>query len=83
MYQQKKAYGSKGFPWSAEFYKGNVSYKKGICPVAEELQEKSYIGIGVSTRKYTNEDVDLIIKAFHKVWNNLDELRELSSPEIA
>jgi hypothetical protein len=55
----------------------------GICPVAEELQKKSYIGIGVSTRKYTNEDVDLIIKAFHKVWNNLDELRELSSPEIA
>ena len=83
MYQQKIAYGSKGFPWSAEFYKGNVSYKMGICPVAEELQKKSYMGIGVSTRKYTNEDVDLIIQSFHKVWNNLDELRELSSPEIA
>jgi dTDP-4-amino-4,6-dideoxygalactose transaminase len=78
MYQQKIAYGSKGFPWSAEFYKGNVSYKMGICPVAEELQKKSYMGIGVSTRKYTNEDVDLIIQSFHKVWNNLDELRELS-----
>jgi perosamine synthetase len=75
MYQQKIAYGSKGFPWSAEFYKGNVSYNMGICPVAEELQKKSYIGIGVSTRKYTNEDVDLIIQAFHKVWNNLDELK--------
>jgi len=78
MYQQKIAHGSKGFPWSAEFYKGNVSYKMGICPVAEELQKKSYMGIGVSTRKYSNKDVDLIIQSFHKVWNNLDELRELS-----
>jgi perosamine synthetase len=75
MYQQKIAYGTNGFPWSAEFYKGNVSYKKGICPVAEDLQAKSYMGIGVSTRKYTNEDVDLIVQAFHKVWESLDELK--------
>jgi len=78
MYQRKIAYGTKGFPWSAEFYKGNVSYKKGICPVAEDLQEKSYMGIGVSTRKYTNEDVGLIVQAFHKIWKNLDELKEYS-----
>jgi len=79
MYQQKVAYGTKGFPWSTEFYRGNVSYKKGICPVAEDLQEKSYMGIGVSTRKYTDEDVDLIVQAFHKVWESLDVLKEHSS----
>jgi len=75
MYQQKIAYGAKGFPWSADFYKGNVSYQKGICPVAEELQDKTYMGVGMSIYKYTDEDVDLIIQAFIKVWRNIDELK--------
>jgi len=74
MYQQKMAYGTKGFPWSSEFYKGQVSYEKGICPVAEELQDKRYIGIGMCVYRYTSEDIDLIIQAFHKVWKNMDQL---------
>lgn len=75
MYQQKIAYGSKGFPWSAEFYKGHVSYDKGICPVAEELQDRRFIGIDMCHYAYTDYEVDLIIRAFHKVWDNLHELR--------
>lgn len=75
MYQKKMAYGAKGFPWSADFYKGNVSYEKGICPVAEVLQERKFLGIGMCVNTYTDEDVDLIIEAFHKVWANLDLLR--------
>lgn len=74
MYQQRIAYGTKGFPWSAEFYKGNVSYDKGICPVAEELQDKRYIGIGMCLYAYTDYDIDLIIRALHKVWDNLQVL---------
>ncbi len=46
MYQQKMAYGTNGFPWTGGFYKGHVSYKEGICPVAEELHQKRTIGIG-------------------------------------
>ena len=75
IYQQKIAYGTKGFPWSAEFYKGRVSYQKGICPVAEELQDKRYIAIGWCLFEGTNRQIDLIIQAFHKVWSNLEELR--------
>jgi dTDP-4-amino-4,6-dideoxygalactose transaminase len=74
MYQRKIAYGTKGFPWSAEFYKGNVSYQKGICPVAEKLQDSRYIGIGLCLYRYTDEETDLIIQAFRKVWSNLKEL---------
>lgn len=75
MYQQRIAYGTKGFPWSAGFYKGQVSYQKGICPVAEELQDKRQMGIGMCLHRYTNREVDLIIQAFHKVWSNLGALK--------
>jgi dTDP-4-amino-4,6-dideoxygalactose transaminase len=75
MYQKKIAYGTKGFPWSAEFYKGSVSYEKGICPVAEELQDRRFMGIGLCNYSYTNEEIGLIVQAFHKVWNNLKELK--------
>jgi hypothetical protein len=75
IYQQKIAYGTKGFPWSAEFYKGHISYDKGICPVAEELQDRRFIGIDMCFYAYTDHEVDLIIRAFHKVWSNLGELK--------
>ena len=40
---QKIAYGSKGFPWNSDICKRNVNYDRGICPVAEELHEKTFL----------------------------------------
>ena len=37
MFQKKIAYGSKGFPWTSDICKRSINYKKGICPIAEEL----------------------------------------------
>ena len=75
MYQRKIAYGTKGFPWKRSIYKGNVKYNKGICPVAERLNDKELICLQICQHKYTKEEIDLVVKAFHKVWNNLDELK--------
>ncbi len=75
MYQKKIAYGSNGFPWNSEICRRDVSYEKGICPVAEELNEKSFLGFGMCVYDLTVKDVDLIICAFKKVWGNLDELK--------
>lgn len=75
MYQQKIAYGSKGFPWSSDIYKGNVDYSKGICPVAEELHDHSFISYGLCTHELTDVEVDLMIQAFKKVWKNLNSLK--------
>jgi dTDP-4-amino-4,6-dideoxygalactose transaminase len=74
MYQQKIAFGSKGFPWSSEFCKREISYKKGICPNAEYLNDNSYIGFGMCVYDLTLEDIKLIVNAFHKVWKNLDNI---------
>ena len=74
IYQKKIAYGSKGFPWNSESCKRDVSYKKGICPVAENFQDKRYMGIEMCLHRYTNEEIDLVIQAFQKVWGDLGKL---------
>ena len=74
MYQKKIAYGSDGFPWSSDICKRNVSYSKGICPVAEELHDESFFSFGLCVFDLSESDIDLIIQTFHKVWNNLDKL---------
>lgn len=80
MYQKKIAYGSKGFPWSSEICHREVSYARGICPLAEELNDTSYLSIGMCVYDLTDDHIDLIIQAFKKVWNSLEALHSYSFP---
>jgi dTDP-4-amino-4,6-dideoxygalactose transaminase len=75
MYQEKMAYGSNGFPWSSDICHRDVSYEKGICPVAEELHEFTYLGFAMCMHELSDDDVDLIGQAFSKVWSNINELK--------
>jgi dTDP-4-amino-4,6-dideoxygalactose transaminase len=72
MYQKKIAYGSKGFPWTLTETRQGIDYTKGICPVAEELHEKTFIGFQMCVHELSHNDIDLIVSAFKKVWENLD-----------
>ena len=69
LYQKKIGYGKKGFPWSIN--KKKYIYNKGICPVAEELNDKYFLGIEMCKFNFNKRDIDLIIAAFKKVWKNL------------
>ena len=75
LYQNKIAYGSKGFPWSINKSKNKVSYKKGICPVAETLHDKTYLGFEMCQFEMDKKETDSFINAFKKVWKNLSELK--------
>lgn len=75
VYQKKIAYGSGGVPWTAEFCQREVDYSKGICPVAEELQDKSFLGFAMCLHELSSVDIDLLVGAFRKVWANMDALR--------
>lgn len=75
LYQKKMAYGSKGFPWTSDICRRDVSYAHGICPVAEELHEKTYIGFAMCMHELADAEIDLMVTAFKKVWANLDSLR--------
>jgi hypothetical protein len=68
IYQNKIAYGSKGFPWVPGIMRRDIDYRKGICPVAEELQDRSYLGLFMCMSDYSDDQVDLVIDAFQKVW---------------
>jgi dTDP-4-amino-4,6-dideoxygalactose transaminase len=74
IYQKKIAYGSKGFPWSSDICHREVDYSKGICPVAEKLHDESFLGIEMCLNELEDEDVDLIVQAFQKVWNNISKI---------
>jgi dTDP-4-amino-4,6-dideoxygalactose transaminase len=75
MYQRKIAYGSHGFPWRSEFCHRDVDYSPGICPVAEELQNKSYLGYLLCLQEVGEREADLIVAAFRKVWGQMEALR--------
>lgn len=75
IFQKKLAYGSKGFPWTSDICRRDIDYKKGICPVAENLHDSSYLGLGMCTYDYSEEDIDLIIEAFIKVWRHLKDFK--------
>lgn len=76
IFQNKIAYGSSGFPWNSDVCSNEISYKKGICPVAEELHDTSFMGFEMCLHQLPDKDIDLIINCFHKVWSNLDLLRD-------
>ncbi len=75
MYQKKIAFGNSGFPWTSDICKRDVSYDKGICPVAEHLHDVSFLGFEMCLHRLTDEEVDKVVAVFRKVWDNLDALR--------
>lgn len=75
LFQKKIAFGSKGYPFISEFYKGEVSYKKGICPVAERMHEKEFFSHEFMRPPATKEDLDDVATAFKKVYEFRDELK--------
>lgn len=75
LYQKKIAFGSRGFPWSSDICHRDVDYGKGICPVAETLNDSTFIGFGMCVYDLGIDDIRQISRAFQKVWANLDSLR--------
>jgi len=70
IFNRKIAYGTKGFPWSlnGKTYKNKYKYK---CKVSETMHNKNFIGIEVCLFDLNKKDIDLIIKAFLKVWKKI------------
>jgi len=76
LFQQKIAYGSKGFPFTAPWHEGEIDYSEGICPVVERLHTTELFTHELMQPQMTREDMDDVVKAFRKVWENRELLRE-------
>lgn len=75
MYQKKIAYGSRGFPWTSEICHRDVSYAKGICPIAETLHDATFLGYEMCMHALSDKEVDCLVAAFGKVWKQLASLK--------
>ena len=65
---------STDYPWNSEFNSRDISYKKGICSVAERLHDKTFLGYEMCLHELSADDICLILNAFKKVWRNLEHL---------
>jgi len=74
IYQNRIAFGKHHFPWNPAIYKGDVSYNKGICPVAEKLHDSTFMCLLPTMYHFEANDLDWIIGAFKKVWAKLGDL---------
>jgi len=74
LFQKRIAYGDAGCPWTCDKYKGRVDYRKGLCPVTEQMHYDILITHELMKPGMTKEDLDDVVKAFQKVWDNRKEI---------
>lgn len=74
IFTRQCAYGTGSFPWSLRPDR-TFAYGEGTCPVAERLQDESFVPLAVCLHQLPDADVADIVTAFQKVWHNLDALR--------
>lgn len=74
LYQKKIAFGYNHFPFSLA---PHVHYNRGLCPTAERMHFDEVIFTPLIHAGLGRDDLDDIINAFHKVWRQLDTLREI------
>jgi perosamine synthetase len=74
LFQEKTAY-TKNCPWGCSHYNKEVDYHEGLCPTVEKINKDEIIIHDLMKAGLEQEDLDDVIKAFDKVWKNIDELR--------
>jgi perosamine synthetase len=68
-----------GKPYAYKHYQGDAKYEKGMCPVTESIHEKFLISTSVLRPPATEKDVDDIVFAINKIFENKDELLKFNS----
>jgi dTDP-4-amino-4,6-dideoxygalactose transaminase len=82
IFLQKSAFGDTGYPFSGAAYDGEVNYCHGLCPEAEDLIYKKFLWIYQIGRPVTLDDMSDIVRAFEKVYANLEALRTLRPEDV-
>lgn len=76
IFLRKIAYGIGQCPWSCHLYGRPREYSKGDCPKAERLIKERFIWFYHINSPNTLDDMDDIVKAFKKVFCNLEKLKD-------
>ena len=73
-FTERIAIGREGWPFTLTDRK----YERGLCPLAEDLYMNSLLEFCICSYQLNNKELKNSINAFHKVFNNLDLLRDFS-----
>ncbi len=74
MFKEKICFGKKGYPFTANSRNDKIKYEKGLCPVAERLNDKEVILTNIIYPPITINDMDGFIKAIKKVIHHAKEI---------
>lgn len=78
MFQTKTGYGTVSCPFQCPHYNGRVDYSPGLCPNAEHAHFEKVITHELMRPGLLKSDLDDVVDAFHKVFDNLTALREMN-----
>ena len=73
VFQRRMAIGREGWPFTLT----ERRYDRGLCPEAERLHDKELLEFCVCSYRLDESELNDVIRAFEKVFSNLDVLRDL------
>ena len=76
LFAEQLTYRNNPLPFSLLTPKRALELRHQILPIAETLHTETFFGINWCAFTLTDLEVDLLIGAFHKVWTNLNSLRD-------
>jgi dTDP-4-amino-4,6-dideoxygalactose transaminase len=76
LFQQRIAYGSKGFPFCSAEFTGTANYCQGSCPTTERMHAQELFIHEFMLPSMTYKDLDDVVTAFEKVWEQRRQLQE-------
>lgn len=74
LYQQRIGFGKNGAPFSLNPYIDETTYRRGICPVVERLQDSELLWTNITYPPLTEKEMDGFVEACAKVLRNRDKL---------
>jgi perosamine synthetase len=77
LFVDQLTYRSNPLPYSLLPSKRATELKNQNLPIAETFHNETFFGINWCAFAYSDEEVDLLIEAFHKVWTNLKYLKDV------
>lgn len=83
MYQELRAFGTKGFPFVGGDRDAAPDYSPGLCPHTERAHHERVILHELMHAAMTEDDMSTVADAFEKVVENLPTLRDLNAQETS
>lgn len=77
LFSEQLTFRGNPLPYSLLPRKRRHELSKTVLPISEKLHQTDFVGINWCAKRYTDNEVQSLAEAFHKVWNNLNHLREI------